>query len=181
MKSRPLSSYPVGKWLFSAAALIAAIMISWASSADEPPYKVALQRMLLCEGDVLAMEEEISGRYRDGHSSEMSVLRWGEAAAPTTVFMPSGGIQLFGAKAAGVVVSTRGSGYRNFQAYVFAEFVGDRRKAIDALKLVPGDGRTGEYVQRASHLDGDALCPPLVYLTPIANGRFLLGCGWCNG
>jgi len=76
----------------------------------------------------------------------------------------------------------------DFGALVYGRFRGDPRAAVKALKLAPTakkDGlRLGHFTRAlAVDIDGhpDKVCPMTIALTPLEDGTFLLGCGWCNG
>lgn len=73
-----------------------------------------------------------------------------------------------------------------FHALVFAEVQGDPDAAIAALGLRPGaehPGAIADWVRVAGKDAGEdeTVCPDMVGLQIIGPGRYLLGCGWCNG
>ena len=93
------------------------------------------------------------------------------------------GLKIFGATTS-AVRSQFDAPYENFQGIVFAEFKGDFRKVVKELGLKKAgskDQKIGEYVAPRPTGAQDEICPPTVALTPLDDGRFVLGCGWCNG
>lgn len=88
---------------------------------------------------------------------------------------------LYSATASAVVSETEHS-YFNFSAFTYAQFKGDYRQVVKALNLQAVNPMTetslGKFVSRQP--SGNS-CPETISLTPTDEGRFLLGCGWCNG
>jgi hypothetical protein len=74
------------------------------------------------------------------------------------------------------------NGYFEFAGYLYARFKGDYRETVKLLKLQADKSKGDE--KRAHFVSSQApqnACPPTIMLTPLENGEFLLGCGWCNG
>ena len=103
-------------------------------------------------------------------------------------------IKLQNAKTNIVTWSVGASHHYNFHAILFSEFVGDYRAVVRKLQLIEtkantrGSGVTYEaevyeYAKfvSAKSATSDNQCPPTIMLTPTTDGKFLLGCGWCNG
>lgn len=73
-----------------------------------------------------------------------------------------------------------------FHALVYAEVLGDPDVAIAALALRPRTehpAAIADWFRLAGKDAGEegTVCPDMVGLQVIGPGRFLLGCGWCNG
>ena len=107
------------------------------------------------------------------------ISRWFSGAQPSP-------LEIAGAKTSAALLTFAQS--EDFGAFVYGRFRGDYRQAVSALKLAPTakkDGlRLGQFT-RALAVDAagrpDKVCPMTIALTPLENGTFLLGCGWCNG
>jgi hypothetical protein len=91
-------------------------------------------------------------------------------------------LKLFGATTSAVISEPDNSNFDfGFYAFTYAEFKGDYKLVVKALNLQPADPKAeysiGKFVSKQKPIG----CPETIGLTPTENGRFLLGCGWCNG
>ena len=93
-------------------------------------------------------------------------------------------IVIAGARASSIILSLEGSSYSNFSGIVYGIFEGEFKNVVKELGLraVPATSevRVGKYDRPLA--DKYTSCPKTIGLTPLAEkGKFLLGCGWCNG
>lgn len=123
------------------------------------------------------------GSYNLGYAS----LTFGEDMDEKNVIVLRSFLLVAGAKASGVVLDMAAS-FHDFSGYVFAVFEGDYLSVAKQLNLKPGTGKAGvigKYQRRLGiAIDGkpDDTCPKTIALTPLHDkGKFVLGCGWCNG
>lgn len=87
------------------------------------------------------------------------------------------------------VISDFGAAYSEFNGIVYSEFTGDYKKVVEQLKLLPvsnpkSEMNIGKFERKVPTVvlgEQNLLCPKTIALTPLENGKFLLGCGWCNG
>jgi len=90
-------------------------------------------------------------------------------------------IVISGAKT-NLIVMAFDSPYPGFNGLVFAEFEGDLLSFVKANKLSKGQPKNttnvGTYNRPLSQEHG---CPVTLGATRIKPGRFVFGCGWCNG
>ncbi len=80
------------------------------------------------------------------------------------------------------IVSETENSYFDFSAFTYGKFKGDYKQVVKALNLQPASPFTAESLGKfVSEQPTNNKCPETIALTPIENGYFLLGCGWCNG
>jgi hypothetical protein len=150
-----------------------------ASAADLSIAQV-LTEALLCKGDPAKAVFDLERQGSD-FSKGVAVHGFGDGAGHKTVVILASPLRIGSATAYAVVAETEAS-YFDFGAFTYALFTGDARAAVALLKLEPAKSkdslRLGAFVSRQAPA---ASCPRTVALTPVEGGKFLLGCGWCNG
>jgi hypothetical protein len=165
------------------------LAVAASTHAQDVPQSVHAKLIgaLLCEGNPLDTVRTLaspgSGSYNLGHAS----LTFGEDMDERNVIVLRSPLRVAGAKASGVVLDLAVI-YRDFSGSVYAVFEGDYLTVAKQLNLKPPTGKAsviGKYQRRLDlDLDGkpDSTCPKTIALTPLQEkGKFLLGCGWCNG
>lgn len=106
---------------------------------------------------------------------------FGEGTGYKAVVMLNEPLTLYGATAFAIVAETENS-YFDFSAFTYGKFKGDFKQAVKALNLQPASPFTEKSLGKfVSEQPVNSKCPETIALTPIENGYFLLGCGWCNG
>lgn len=150
------------------------------NAAETDTVRAELVAALVCEGEVAEVVSRLaenppafdSGIAATGFGEEMSYKAVAILETPLMV----------GTATTHAVISESESTHYEFAAFTYAEFTGDFREVIAELRLQPepedAEVKLGKYVLPKP--DGSA-CPKTIILTPGENGRFLLGCGWCNG
>jgi hypothetical protein len=102
-----------------------------------------------------------------------------------TVVILENPLELAGGKTSAVIAEFQAP-YENFAGIVYSELTGDHQVAVNKLqlRLATGDNEEtlGKFVKPVPRPDdADEVCPRTIVLTPLEKGRYLLGCGWCNG
>jgi hypothetical protein len=73
--------------------------------------------------------------------------------------------------------------YKKFHGYVYALFTGDINKFAKSMQFTKGKPKntpdTGTFNRVLP--GANALCPVTLGASAYGAGRFLFGCGWCNG
>lgn len=150
------------------------------SAAETDAVRAGLAAALVCEGEVAEVVSRLaenppafdSGIAATGFGEEMSYKAVAILQTPLMV----------GKSSTRAVISEAESTHYEFAAFTYAEFTGDFREVVAQLGLQPeatdAEVKLGKFVLPKA--DGSG-CPPTIILTPGENGRFLLGCGWCNG
>lgn len=150
------------------------------SAAETDAVRAELAAALVCEGDVAEVVSRLaenppafdSGIAATGFGDEMSYKAVAILKTPLMV----------GKASTRAVISEAESTQYEFAAFTYAEFTGDFHPVVAELGLQPepadAEVKLGKFVLPKA--DGSG-CPPTIILTPGENGRFLLGCGWCNG
>jgi hypothetical protein len=154
------------------------ILIALASSvhaAESTSLTARLEQALRCEGEPSATVSWLQPLLGKAHP-EADLRASGEELDYRIDVQLKQPLQLAGARTSTVSWGVDG----RFGGLVYAEFEGDAEAAAKALSLRahPNADRMGAF--RREVPDGNT-CPPTVLLTPTERGRFLLGCGWCNG
>jgi hypothetical protein len=157
-----------------------------AVNAAEPTPQALLTDAILCKGDPLAAVRKMAASGSSQYDRGFAAATFGEEMDEMDVVILRSPLEIGGAKTSAILL-TLAQG-EDFGALVYGRFRGDHRQAAKALKLAPTarkDGlRLGHFTRAmAVSVDGspDKVCPMTIALTPLEDGTFLLGCGWCNG
>lgn len=156
------------------------------ADAAEPTPQALLTDALLCKGNPLAAVRKMAAEGSSHFDQGFAATAFGEEMDEMDVVILRSPLEIAGAKTSAVLLTFAQS--EDFGALVYGRFRGDYHKAVSALKLASTakkDGlRLGQFT-RAMAVDADGhpakVCPMTIALTPLENGTFLLGCGWCNG
>jgi hypothetical protein len=156
-----------------------------AASAAEPTPQALLTDAVLCKGDPLATVRKMAESGSSHFDQGFAAATFGEQMDEMDVVVLRSPLEIGGAKTSAILLTFAQS--EDFGALVYGRFHGDYHQAVSALKLAPTakkDGlRLGQFTRAlAVDADGhpDKVCPMTIALTPLENGLFLLGCGWCN-
>ncbi|MFL6193377.1 MAG: hypothetical protein ACJ75H_04355 [Thermoanaerobaculia bacterium] len=169
-------------------ALTLAVGLASASTAGaaEPTPQSRLTDAILCKGDPLEVVRKMAASGSSQFDRGFAAATFGEEMDEWDVVILKSPLEVAGAKTSAILRTFAQS--EDFGALVYGRFRGDYHQAVKALKLVPTakkDGlRLGQFTRAmAVDVDGhpDKVCPMTIALTPLENGTFLLGCGWCNG
>ncbi|MCU0755582.1 MAG: hypothetical protein MUE46_10750 [Xanthomonadales bacterium] len=149
-----------------------------AHAAEPPTLGTRLEQALRCEGQPSNVVSWLDPLVDKDHP-DAAITASGEELDYRIDVQLKQPLEIAGAQTRTVTWQTDGADKR-FGGIVYAEFEGDAAAAAKALSLTAhaNEDRMGDY--RREVPDGN-LCPPTVLLTPTERGRFLLGCGWCNG
>lgn len=160
--------------------LLLSSLIALASSAHaaDPALSDRLGQALRCEGEPLTVVSWLDPLVGKDHP-EAAITATGEEIEYRIDVQLKTPLTLAGATTRTVTWQADGADKR-FGGVVFAEFEGDAAAVAKALSLAEHPNEDGMGAYRRAVPDGNQ-CPPTVLLTPTERGRFLLGCGWCNG
>jgi hypothetical protein len=165
-----------------AVTLVAGLACALAARAAEPTPQARLTDALLCKGDPLATVRGMAAVGSSHFDQGFAAATFGEEMDELSVVILKSPLEIGGAKTSAVLMSFAQS--EDFGALVYGRFQGDYHKAVAALKLAPTpkkDGvRLGQFTHAMKSQPGE-VCPMTIALTPLEDGTFLLGCGWCNG
>lgn len=168
-----------------AAGLACALSASTAGAAEPTP-QALLTDAILCKLDPLAVVRKMAASGSSGFDRGFAAATFGDEMDEMDVVILRSPLEIAGARTSAILL-TFAQG-EDFGALVYGRFHGDPREAVKALKLAPTakkDGlRLGQFTRAlAVDVDGhpDKVCPMTIALTPLEDGTFLLGCGWCNG
>jgi len=170
---------------FRSAIVIAALVTAPGhAEAAEPSFQDSLSGAVLCKRDPLATVRAIAGSKSSTFERGIATLTFGEAMMEKNILILRKPIVIAGARTSSIILSLESSSYFNFSGFVYGIFEGDFKSVVKELGLraVPAtsEARVGKY-ERAVVVQ-NTLCPKTIGLTPLAEkGKFLLGCGWCNG
>lgn len=166
--------------------LATTMFLALAAGAQPAPPKPAgapadrLRRALLCEGEPLETVRSLAAAPNPGLTAKST----GEEEDETIVLTLQKEMVIEGARTSVVTMSFT-SPREDFLGLVFAEMTGDPAPLIKAfgLKKVARGAELpiGRYVKPVPGPEPGEVCPKTIALTPLGSGRFLLGCGWCNG
>ena len=138
-----------------------------------------LTQALLCKGASDGLDALVKGG--SDFAAGYAVQGFGEEMSYKSMVILKDPITIAGAKTNAVVWSLDPN-YFEFNANLFAEFTGDYKAVVKSLKLEPTKGFNESSMGHFVSIQASAnACPETIVLTPKENGRFLLGCGWCNG
>jgi hypothetical protein len=168
-----------------AAGLACALALDIAHAAEPTP-QALLTDALLCKGDPLETVRKMAASGSSHFDRGFAAATFGEEMDEMDVIILRSPLEIAGARTSAILRTfTQGE---DFGALVYGRFRGDPHKAVSALKLAPTakkDGlRLGQFTRAlAVGADGhpEKVCPMTIALTPLPDGTFLLGCGWCNG
>ena len=156
------------------------------AGAAEPTPQALLTDAILCKGDPLAVVRKMAASGSSHFDRGFAAAAFGEEMDEMDVVVLRSPLEIAGAKTSAILLTFAQS--EDFGALVYGRFHGDYHQVVSALKLAPTakkDGlRLGQFTKAmAVGVDGhpDKVCPMTIALTPLEDGTFLLGCGWCNG
>lgn len=168
------------------AAGLACVLAADTAGAAEPTPQALLANAILCKGDPLATVRKMAASGSSHFDRGFAAATFGEEMDEMDVVILRSPLEIAGAKTSAILRTFAQS--EDFGALVYGRFRGDYHQAVSALKLAPTakkDGlRLGQFTRAtAVGVDGqpDKVCPMTIALTPLPDGTFLLGCGWCNG
>jgi len=168
------------------AAGLACALSPGTAGAAEPTPQALLTDAILCKVDPLAAVRKMAASGSSGFDRGFAAAAFGDEMDEMDVVILRSPLEIAGARTSAILLTFSQS--EDFGALVYGRFQGDPREAVKALKLTPTpkkDGlRLGHFTRAlAVDVDGhpDKVCPMTIALTPLEDGTFLLGCGWCNG
>jgi len=148
--------------------------------AADPPVNKVLTDALLCKRDPAQAIFDIERQGSD-FSKGIAVHGFGDGLMSKSVIILSNPLRIGSATAYAVVAEPEASHF-DFGAFTYALFTGDAEAVVALLNLQPAKSKDsqqlGKFVSRQAPAES---CPRTVVLTPVEGGKFLLGCGWCNG
>ncbi len=149
-----------------------------AAAGEAGSLRPGLEQALLCGRQPEQVIDWLSARVgEDG--SEGRVSASGEELDYRIEVALKAPIRIAGARTHKVVWHVEGQ--PDFGGIIFAEFTGDARTAVAALRLRRAQGEETHMGRFLREMADGSLCPRTILLTPVSGSRFLLGCGWCNG
>ncbi len=159
-----------------------ALLISLPSQSAEPDFRPELIKALTCQIDPLQSVRELAKVGSSKYASGFVGYSFGEEMDYTAVIILRSPVVIAGAQANGVVAATANY-YADFNGVVHARFTGDYKKVVKALGLAPRESGKSFFKQTKVGRDGkpDNGCPMTIELKVLDDGKFVLGCGWCNG
>lgn len=158
--------------------LCSLIALAGPAHAADPTLGARLEQALRCEGEPATTVSWLEPLVGKTHP-DATITASGEELDYRIDVQLRQRLTIAGAATSTVSWQVGGEDKR-FGGVVFAEFEGDAAAVAKALSLIRHPDEDGMGVYRREVPDGN-LCPPTVLLTPTERGRFLLGCGWCNG
>lgn len=168
------------------AAGLACSLVPGTVDAADPTPQALLADAILCKGDPLAIVRKMAASGSSQFDRGLAAATFGEEMDEMDVVILRSPLEIAGARTSAILRTFSQS--EDFGALVYGRFQGDYHQAVKALKLAPTarkDGlRLGQFTRAlAVGADGqpDKVCPMTIALTPMEDGTFLLGCGWCNG
>ena len=171
--------------LFRFTIVIAALVIAPGhAEAAESSFQDSLSGAVLCKRDPLATVRATAGSKSSTFERGIATSTFGEAGMEKNILILRQPIVIAGARTSSIILSLDSSSYFNFSGFVYGIFEGDFESVVKELGLsaapVRSELRVGKY-QRPL-VGQNTSCPKTIGLTPLAEkGKFLLGCGWCNG
>lgn len=151
-----------------------------------PSPQALLADAILCKRDPLAIVRKMAASGSSQFDRGFAAATFGEEMDEMNVVILRSPLEIAGARTSAILLTFAQS--EDFGALVYGRFQGGSQKAVSALKLAPTakkDGLRLGHFTRALMVDADGqpakVCPMTIALTPLEDGTFLLGCGWCNG
>ena len=169
----------------SAIVIAALVMAPGQAEAADPSFQDSLSGAVLCKRDPLATVRAIARSKSSTFERGIATLTFGEPAGmEKNILILRKPIVIAGARTSSIILSIDSSSYFNFSGIVYGIFEGDFKSVVKELGLraVPAtsEAMVGKFERPV--LVQNTLCPKTIGLTPLAEkGKFLLGCGWCNG
>lgn len=168
------------------AAGLAGALAAATAEAAEPTPQALLTDAILCKVDPLASVRKMAASGSSHFDQGFAAATFGEEMDEMDVVILRSPLEIAGAKTSAILLTFAQS--EDFGALVYGRFRGDYHHTVSALKLAPTakkEGlRLGQFTKAmAVDVDGhpDKVCPMTIALTPLEDGTFFLGCGWCNG
>jgi hypothetical protein len=162
--------------------VVAVLAFALAAGAVEPTPQALLTDALLCKGEPLEAARKLAAAESSQFDQGIAAATFGEEMDEFSVVILKSPLEIGGAKTSAIMATLAQS--EDFGALVYGRFRGDYHKAVAALKLAPTakkDGvRLGQFTKATKGQSGE-VCPMTIALTPLEDGTFLLGYGWCNG
>jgi len=172
--------------MFFRSAIVIATLVMAPGHADaaDPSFQDSLSGAVLCKRDPLGTVRAIAGSKSSTFERGIATLTFGEAMGEKNILILRKPIVIAGARTSSIILSLEGSSYSNFSGIVYGIFEGNFKSVVKELGLraVPATSevRVGKYDRPLA--EKYTSCPKTIGLTPLAEkGKFLLGCGWCNG
>lgn len=117
----------------------------------------------------------------DNFQSGYAAYGFGEGTGYKAVVILHEPLSFYGSTTT-AVISEAESSYFDFSAFTYGKFKGDYKQVVKALNLQAANPFTEQSLGKfVSQQPTQHHCPATIALTPVENGYFLLGCGWCNG
>jgi hypothetical protein len=161
--------------------LLACLVSSPAAAAD---FRASLTDALLCKGDPLAAVRSLTATGSKGFSQGYAATSFGEEMDEVGVVILREPLEFAGARTSAVFLSLS-TPYEGFTGLVYGRFAGNHQAVVAKLGLkatkAGEENPIGKFVKPLRAATKAEPCPMTIALTPLANGEFLLGCGWCNG
>lgn len=158
--------------------LLAALLPGAVVAAQDDVHQ-ALSQALICAGSPLDTVGELASAGSSRAGEGFVGFEFGEEMDTVSGVALHSPLSIAGAETS-AVIATLMSFHTDFDARVFARFVGDSARAANELDLVR-DAASGLYRRATPGSGPDDVCPPTIELKPLDGGGFLLGCTWCNG
>jgi len=169
--------------IFATTLLLAFASVAAAQPAPPKPAPPAADRLtaaLLCQVDPLETVQSLAAAPNPALTAKTT----GEEMDQTIVLTLHKEMVIHGARTSAVTMSFSPP-REDFLGIVFAEMKGDPAPLIKALglKKAPRGAELpiGQYIKPVPGNEPDETCPRTIAVTALGPGRFLLGCGWCNG
>jgi hypothetical protein len=166
--------------------LLTSAGIAGATHAADTTPQALLTDALLCKGDPLAAVRKLAADGSSHFDQGFAGATFGEEMDEMDVVLLKSPLEIGGGKTSAVLLTFNQG--EDFGALVYGRFRGDSKKAVAALKLAPTAKKDGLRLGQFTRATGvgaeghpDKVCPMTIALTPLQDGTFLLGCGWCNG
>lgn len=148
--------------------------------AAAPTVHAVLTDALLCRVDSAKTVHDLVKGGSD-FSKGFAVHGFGDGTGHKSVVVLASPLRIGTSETCAVVAEGEASNF-DFGAFTYGEFTGDFKAVVAQLKLQPAKSKESRYLGQFVSREAPAnACPPTIALTPLDGGKFLLGCGWCNG